>query len=447
MNKDIFDILNDGKFDNEELDLNENIDDIEKKKIKKYVLGTSKNNGKKVRRVAVCAVIAVVIGITSIPAVAENIPIIDEIYKSLGLREKYLDYTKYIGKTVKHNGTAVTIDNIVATKDKMIITTKIQGDSNISMDDLSKVSIDIRVNSREGNDKYWSSGEFYDKDYENNIISKIIKIEDKDVIKEKDELKLEIKFPDEYKKEVNYAMDFSKSFNDIIEIKSDKEIKELNMSVDKIEANALGSKVLVNKKLQESDTVGEIRMILKVNNGIYINGSASIPNEGGGEFNFNNVTYKDFKDSNKISIIPIISKLTAEDMNNLYKELEKNNYFEDNTTENNVTYKRQVKFKDGTVGEVYKVERNKESTKLYYKGATDKHALLMALTAQITLGAPGEKPSEKSYSLDFYKDDNMENGYVLEIKGIDENENIQVYCDPNIMYVDKYTIGEEVKIK
>ena len=451
MEKNIYDMLNDGSFDNKEYNeenyINETINDIEKEKIKKYVLGNKAKNRKILKVIAVPALLALIVGITSIPAVAENVPVISDIYKALGLKEKYLDYTKYIGKTVEHKGIKVTIDNIVATKDKVMISTKIEGNSNIDMDELSEVDIKIGLKSKVNNDEFGSQGEFYDNDDKNNVIHKVLEIKEENIIQEKDELKLEIKFPDEYKKEVNYEMDFSKAFNDVIEIKSGKEIKELNMSIDKIQADALGSKILVTNSLQEFDSLSEIRLILKINNIVYKNGSATIAKEGNGEFSFNNATYKDFNNANNVSILPIICNVTDEDEASLYNELQENNYFEDNTTEDNIIYKKNIKFKDGTIGEVYKVERDNNLVRLYYKGATEKHALLMALTSDVILGSPEEKSMEKSYSLDLYKDTNVENGYVVEIKGIDENEKVQVYNSPNIAYIDKYIIGEEVKIK
>ncbi|SQB12353.1 Uncharacterised protein [Clostridium beijerinckii] len=80
-------------------------------------------------------------------------------------------------------------------------------------------------------------------------------------------------------------------------------------------------------------------------------------------------TYEKIKDQTSISLIPISFTINSKDQKNLYKE-EHND--KDMQTINNVSYAKTFDFSDGSKGEIYNIQRDDNSVKVYLKGVNEK---------------------------------------------------------------------------
>jgi hypothetical protein len=154
-------------------------------------------------------------------------------------------------------------------------------------------------------------------------------------------------------------------------------------------------------------------------------------------------------------MIPIICNMTSNELENYYKQLSKNhkNSMDDTLNKdilNNVYYTKTIDFSDGTKGEIYNVERNNDTIKVYCKGATEKESLLMATNTNIHYKSDGSKTYNNYYSgntrITFSKDPKNALGYIIEFPGVDKDKTIELTCDAIIKQIDKFKIGNEIQL-
>ena len=165
-------------------------------------------------------------------------------------------------------------------------------------------------------------------------------------------------------------------------------------------------------------------------------------------------TYDRVKGESSISLIPIKCSISDEETNKIYEEVYKdinNKKNQDNIVNvDGINYRKNFDFSDGTKGEIYKIERNDNSVKVYCKGATEKEGFLMAgtmdLNPQFEAGKVGYDRYNSEANKTVYKDSKDSLGYVVEFDNLEKNKNMELNFDYIIKEIDKFEIGNEVQL-
>ena len=122
---------NDVEKNNVELS-NDNLTEFEIASIKKNMRKkVSRGNKKSFRKIAVATAGIALIGGGFTPAIAENIPFIKEIYSRSRMVMEYKDYTQYVGEVKEFDGGTATLDNLIITRDKVMVLVEIKTDEKI----------------------------------------------------------------------------------------------------------------------------------------------------------------------------------------------------------------------------------------------------------------------------------------------------------------------------
>ena len=112
---------------------NEDLTEFELESIKEEVRRKVRvENKKSLRKIAVVMIGIVLIGGGITPVIAENVPFIKEIYNKFGMIKEFKDYTEYVGMREEFDGGTVTLDNLIITRDKVMVLVEVKTDEKIS---------------------------------------------------------------------------------------------------------------------------------------------------------------------------------------------------------------------------------------------------------------------------------------------------------------------------
>jgi hypothetical protein len=377
------------------------------------------------------------------------------------------DSQKYIiskDNNIEQNGLKISIDSIVATKHKLQVVVKVEGQKPFSNSQGNNVIALLTY----GDNKEKSSGTSYTNIDKNTLQINLEKEVDKEEIPEKGNLRVDIVIP-EYKINVGMdaSVDFTESFNDTIEKDVSIKVPEFNFTVSKLEANVLGTEITYNKEvkgnLSEDYGISSDQLILKVGDRMYrTRDERSYSSYDGnntvikGVYTSKSATFDKVKGQNSISLIPIICNMSEDEIGKVNEENYKNLLDEKKAeaskeTTNNIIYTKNFDFSDGTKGEIYNVERNDNSVKIYCKGATEKESLLMASNMRLYPTIEDIKANhyslyENEGNMSFYKDSNDSLGYIVEFDNLDKDKKMELGLDFMIKEIDKFQIGNEVNL-
>ncbi|KIL07416.1 hypothetical protein SR42_14670 [Clostridium botulinum] len=377
--------------------------------------------------------------------------------------DKEENYSVKINKSVEQNGLKITLDSAIATKHKLKILVKVESKESI---DKEKADNLISIVTFGGNLRD-SSGYWNDYKDDKTFFINIDEESDEEEFLEKGNLRVDIVIPT-YKINVGIDadVDFSKSFKESVKKDVKAKIPEFDFTVDNIESDIIRTTInysgpWIEDRFQNDEPSDSPYscMILQVGDKMYKakRGGSSSSKENGthGTFVCESLNYDKFKESDKISIIPLVSYLSYgrlnemcenEDRSEYYKKI--NNYKE---IKDNVKYLKSFDFYDGSKGEIYNIERNDNKIKVYCKGNTEKAGLLMVtnifMDYQLDIENVNYSNSyESRKNMSFYKDLNDEFGYVVEFNNVPKDKTMDVNFDFNISKIDKYEIGKEVEL-
>lgn len=432
-NIDSFDI-NEEDFDY----VKQSFTEAEKRKIKNNIrkrVCEERKKDRKIKMAIAAASLTIVVGVSSVPAVAKNIPFISSIYEKMGFGQKYLDYSNYIGETIEHNGTKVTIDNIIGTKHKIVILAKVESEKEISQDDFGK----IMIGSGSGGSVVRYTGENCEK---------MIYAEGSsfDGNKKKGDLKVRVSFPDGYIETVNYPIDFTRAFQEVKDIDIEKDIKPLGLRVKKIESDILGSRMYTTSIANKAERVQEPQSVINENNRIMIKvGEKFYPLNswmGDGatrEYDLPKGLYNEINSNTEVEIFPIITTVESEDIWNLEEE------DINPMKEENIKYYKEIKLEDGTKAEVDKVEVANGTVKVYYKSTSEKNSLLVG-AGMCLMNNDGENKGDwKYYTPAIYKEKGSNNIYVAEFTDVESNIELNLNIDTTYRFTNKTEIEDGIK--
>ncbi|AOR23799.1 hypothetical protein [Clostridium taeniosporum] len=374
----------------------------------------------------------------------------------------YKDYSININKSVEQNGFKVTLDKVTGTKHFLKVQVKVQSAKALDKEEMEDIIAKITFN--ENGESIGKSGSRWTEYIDDNtaLINITEEIENAEYI-EKGDLRVDIAIPS-YKINagIDAYVDFSESFRNTLEKEISVDVPKLNLTLNKLEADIMGTKLKYTSHCAErdqdkEDTIGS-SMILKVGDRMYKTSSAGNysfnDKESEGSYRAEAVTYAKLKDENDFSIIPVNCDMSYDEVNKTYD----NNimeYYEklDSSKEtlNNVKYLKEFKFSDGTKGEIYNIERKDNIVKVYCKGNSQKESLLMASNMYMNYEFDDSNVGlndmyDYNKHMSFYKDKNEDLGYIVEFNNVDKDKILNLDIYSAISQIDRFKLGDEVEI-
>lgn len=424
------------EFDNIDVNLTE----IEKERIKRTVTKKARNKKSNKFKIATAASILILALFSGIivykPAFAENIPIFDAIYEKLGYYKDYKDYTQYIGQSKTVNGFTFTIDKLIGTPNKVVMAVKVHSKKELTKEDTNMFMMGINING-----VTWESGSsigyLLDK---NNLL---MVLEEENVSKEfpkRGNLHINVNSTKEDKTSVkfDFNVDFSSSYEKTISRKFNGE------KVNRISSSILGSFVFINNYNLEKD-----ECLLKLDDKIYSSNEGGC-NEDTGYSVFPLATYDEVKNAKDISVIPIKHNYGGNE-EKLYEKYKKfldkaNTDFKTKVESQKILYSKNVTFSDGRKGEFYKVERDNNKVKVYFKSDKNSLFLLKNINLQEHFKNIEDAHLEQCYYGYIRKNPNEKNGYIIEFNNVNTNKELDLYFFTDGLILDKATIEKEIKL-
>ncbi len=375
--------------------------------------------------------------------------------------DKEEEYSVKINKTVEQNGLKITLDSATGTKHNLKVQVKIQSDKPFDTEHYNNLISEVTF----GNSEYCSGGESQNYIDDKTLLVTIEKhFDDEEEFPETGELRVDIVIS---KYKINVGIDayvnFSESFKNSFEKEFSIKVPELNLFNIKLESDVMGTKLKYTSKYEErdcdkNDNRIDSLMILKVGYKMYKtdpSASSSFDHkEIKGTYKGKSATCEKFKDENKFSIIPIKCDMSYDEANEIYGNNIMEYYEKQNALKeilNNVKYLKLFEFDNGNKGEIYNIERNDNTVKVYCKGNTEKESILMASNMYMNyefedynVGLNDMYDWNKYMS--FYKDKNEDFGYVVEFNNVKKDKimNLDIYSA--ISKIDKYEIGKEIEL-
>lgn len=430
-----------------------NIDSIIEDGAKKASILKRKKSRKRGMSIAAALAVFMIVGVTSKPALAGDIPVLSDLYIALGFTEDYLPVTKYVGKSVEGDGIKVTVDNIAATNQIIKMTVKIESEAGIfELPSDYGVHVTAEVNGM----SVGSGGGSYNVDKNTQV--RVLDLMTMDGFPSNGTIKLNIS-SEEY--DIDESLEFKVDFTD-----SMKDNYKKNVIMEKscdgnnvysLEATGIGTMLEVETYKGDTDSV-----ILKIDDRVYYWTGPSIGDEEKSYMFFDEVLKEDVEKAKDISVIirkdvvvqgvGIVSwpeqteqekkaqeeKLKEANIkyeeeqriyNEAYSKLQKEN-------KDNISYVTEIQSKTGEIVYLSGVERNENKITVAIDGQNKSDALSVAINMYLD-----------------YEDDSLyegrmilretNTGYVLEYDKV-KDENVVLRAG-NILLGDS-VVTEEVKL-
>jgi hypothetical protein len=365
------------------------------------------------------------------------------------------DYFININKSEVQNGIKMTVDKAVATKKDMEVVLKIESDKPFDKEESSNSIFEVTYGEYNGFGNTSSKQTYID---DKTMIVTLEKYNNDGEYSEKGDMRVDIALPN-YK--VNIGMDipvdFTESFNNILNKDISGKIPGVNYNLNKLESDVLGTRINYTRpesdenKGEDDNTSWNSSMILKTGDRMYRmnrkGGYSEKDGVGTGNYEVESVTYDSVKDEKNISLIPLICNLTSDEINKLYEDKDENNVTKDLV--NNMSYERDFNFADGTKGEIYNIERNDNTIKVYCAGQSEEESLLMACNINLHYENVDGKVDSIYYdnkNVSFYKDASKAFGYILEFNNVEKDKPVALNINKTIKQADKFKLEDEVSL-
>lgn len=434
--KDILDNLDNENIEDIELS-KEDISELEKEKLKRRLKRKIKKNNHFKKRVAICGTSIILIGVIGTPAIASNIPILNNLYQQLGLFDGYEKYTNYIGETKESNGYKVTIENIIAVPDKLQAVIKVESEEPLRKNPKSdNFMVNVNIDRPEsGTSNSFETDSYYIDDH--TIILNYKESLSGGTYPKKGDLTLNIQKLSIDFKESNLDLtfdakvDFSSAFKKKSTIKINKDIND-NTKIEKLVSNAMGSEVVFSGDdiRYAYDSYAPLYYI-EVDGKIYSRTYCS-------NMDFPELTYDVIKKSKSINIVVL-------DTNRLvkYEDILDANKIEVGT-EDNIIYPKTIISQSGLKGEFYKIEHEEDKLKFYFKSEYEPLTIFDSLALSTY-----DNVNEKNFNRyrNEYTIQKSDEGYVAIFDNVDKKNNIELIYSNHGIPLDNYKEAEIIKIK
>lgn len=396
---------------------------------------------------------ALIVGLIQAPAFATD---------NVQAQSSYTANSGLIGNnnSVEQNGVKITLNSVVGTKNKLKATITIQTPT--PFDKNGRETAQVLLNY--GDNKFNGGGTSFRHPDDKTLVVNIEYTFNKSVLPEKGPLRIDVVMQ---KYKVNVGLDVNVDFSDSLKNSMEKDysvkIPQFDSTFNKLESDILGTHLSFTEPeetslMRNNDVLTEHSFILKAGDKMYpLIDSDSYSSDSDQNnmsivttYDAEGATYEKIKDQTAISLIPISFTINSKDQKNLYKE-EHND--KDMQTINNVSYAKTFDFSDGSKGEIYNIQRDDNSVKVYLKGVNEKESLLLA--SSLFMDYKHENSKKDYYDHDyydgnerttFYKDPNDSLGYIVEFSNVKKDVNTQIDYDPTISLINAYTVGDEIQL-
>lgn len=351
--------ISEKEFDHIDVELN----DIEKKRIRKNYKKTITKKSSFIKKAGIACGLVLIIGITPLiatPAMACNIPILSNIYETLGIYHEYKDYTTYISQSIKVSNYTYTIDNIMVTPNQSLMAVKITSTEPIPADHEGFM-ITPSIGGVHCDDG--SSQDYRIDDY--NIVTTIENGYINEVPK-KSTIKIDIESFDSRDTDSHGTFEFKTDFD-----RSYTEFTSLpvkNATIDKYGVNVkeINSSIMETTIVSEGYEKDKLKFLLNIDGKLY--GGLESISSGQMTTRIGGLDVNAINNSKNISLLIYEAKYSEYECDYRKESLKKTIEQPNNIEEQNVSFLPYYNFLDGHKGEFYNLERNENTIRIHYNG-------------------------------------------------------------------------------
>lgn len=426
---------------------NETIEDIELSKIdiSELEINRLKNNvskkikkGRNIKRTVMTAAIAVaLIGTISTPTIAANIPILNDVYRQLGIFSGYEEYTNYIGESKESNGFKVTIENIIATPNLLEAVVKVESSEALKRNPKED---NFYISVKMGDSKLGRAGSSGSQPYYIDDHTVILNYKEKlegDKFPKLGELKIDIqkRTPELEAMDLDLSfkanIDFTSAFKNNYDININKQVNK-KFELKKLEANAMGSEL----KFSGEDTSYLYdpwgpRYYLEVDGKIYAQTL-------GNNMDFPQLTANVLRNANSINCI------ISDTENEIKWQVYSDNVTIENIQSNNIKYPKTITSQNGLKGEFYNIEWEGDTLKFYFRSEYEALPIFNELALSVS---NNEEDKDFSRYTNKYTIVKTEEGYVAQFSDVDRNNYIELIYNNFGLPLDNFKEPQVIKIK
>lgn len=358
---------------------------------------------------------------------------------------------------IEQNGIKLKVKDIIGTKNKIKIDASITREDGFGDDIHSHRNIELNLYM----DKVDINSSGTSWSYPNDKTIEINSEQESDEgFLEKGNIRADLVIGDyDFNGSLVIPVDFTESFKQYMK-------KDLDVSFDKnnkiigFESDAIGTRLILSRAIDDKRFGAHVyekkpSFIINVGNKMYsasYSGGSSYSSDDESYkcyFEIQKLTYNDIKDAESISVIPIKSTFTSDEIEKQYTD---SSYYEQLSNKavvsDNIKYNKEVNFTDGTKGEL-KVERTGDKINIYCSSDSDNKSLILAqgIYGIFTDGTDDYSNSIYEDNKTMFKDENTENQYIVQFTDSHPEMMLEVSIDILSLNIDKFNIGDEIKIR
>lgn len=408
-------------IDNLELDNNEikdietseiDMPDIVKERVRKKVKSTIRHRKSKKFKIVASIMIGIFsLAVISTPVIAKSNSILSELYRKIGVFDDFEDYKKFIGTTKEENGFKVTIEEMIATPNTMIVAVKIQSPTPFSKDAKDHLNVGINLEKMGMSSASGQISTQYIDDYNCLIINEADNNEG--LFPEKSDISINvIKLNKEFEEELNINFDvnadFTSAFRDIDRLEINKSLE--GMDIKFITSSIIESNLFVN--IKDVGSKGLINAFIIKVDGRYHSGTSMSSSESESMIEFKTLKYSEINEAENISVI--YTGLTEEEFEKT--QLEKDTIWKE---ENGITYPKEIITNSNNKYKINKAERESSKVKLHIEG----DILPIDLLTKVTLYEDSDVINNIWYGTMYKEEDN---NYIIEFNVVNNQEALKV---------------------
>ena len=249
-------------------------------------------------------------------------------------------------------------------------------------------------------------------------------------------------------------VDFTEDFNNTLskDISEDINVNGTKGKIEKFISDGIDTRIVVSRPVEGPYPLHHMyeesyQFAVDIDGKLYSSYYSSYSDEKDGReyenYVLEGLNYEKVKNASEIKITPYVNTMTQDEIEAYYNK--NNDSYEKNLKEDNkVEYLEKISFADGTEGKI-SVVREENKIKVYCNSDSDFKSKLMAINMSAAY------TDENYYSgLDdktIFKDKDNDNQYVIEFNDIESNRKANLYVNDIVSNIDKFVIGNEVKIK
>ncbi|BCZ48835.1 hypothetical protein psyc5s11_49020 [Clostridium gelidum] len=423
--------ISEKEFDHIDVELN----DIEKKRIRKNYKKTIIKKSSIVKKVGIACALVIAISITPIiapPAMASNIPILSNIYETLGIYHEYKDYTTYIGQSINVSKYTYTIDNIMVTPYKSLMAVKITSTEPIP-EDHEGFMITPSIGG-----VHCDSGSSQDYRIDDHNIVITFEHDYLNKIPKKSTIKIDIESFDYRDTDSHgtfeFKSDFDRSYTEFTSL------PVINTNIDKygVKVKEINSSIIETNIVSEGYEKDKLKFLLNIDGKLY--GGLESLSSGKMTTRIEGLNVNAINNSKNISLLIYEAKYSEDECDDRNESLKKIIEQPTNIEEQNVFFLPYYNFLDGHKGEFYNLEKNENTIIIHYKGESSDIISLSDMSASY----------EGNINLAISKvilNPNDKNDFILEFNNLPKDKKIKLSFLNMRDINNSYTLLDTVKVK